>query len=556
MNQTVAKNDQGRLGPLLLWGILLLFLLTVFFVNPFRETAYDDDWAYALTVKNLLETGQYRAHDWISANMPFQAYWGGLFTHFLGYSHASLRISTLALVFVGLIAFYSLAREHGLEQFTAGLLTMTLLASPIFLLFSFSFMTDVPFLVLLILALLFYTRSLRLRSYSWLILASIAASAAILTRQLGMALVPAVFFAWFFSGRERRDVSLILVGLALPAAASILQLYAGAEATTWAAGHLSSRQWQYMGKAIGAHIIWRPGIILQYLALFSIPLVLAAFFAFCSEFRSRNAARLNVRLLVEIGIYIVLGMLWIGRIMPVLPWNFGDLNNHGLAAPCLLTVVTSTGAILYASIFLMRYYDSENWKKVPPEQRILDFTTLFLVSLHLVYVDIADRYLLDLMPFTLIVVGIHLNKWLIRYRLVTLLTCLVAFSVSAMWTRSSLEACEAYWQAAELIRNKGVEARQIYGSWMWNCYYGFDDYLADVNSGGRNRMTDFSTRWLPERRDKAEYLVVSYQESPSRWITAIDEKSVYKKWEIVAREPYKGFFFQEKNALVIKKPPQ
>ena len=58
--------------------------------------------------------------------------------------------------------------------------------SPSFLLLSFSFMTDVPFLVLLILALLFYTRSLRLRSYSWMILASIAASAAILTRQFGM----------------------------------------------------------------------------------------------------------------------------------------------------------------------------------------------------------------------------------------------------------------------------------------------------------------------------------------------------------------------------------
>ena len=567
MNHADGKKRRDRLAVMLLTGTLGLFVLTVYFVNPFRETAVDDDWAYALTVKHLLDTGQYQAHEWTGQNMPFQAYWGWMFTHFLGYGHSNLRISTLALAFLGLTAFYFLAREHGLEKFTAGVLTLLLLCSPLFLSFSFTFMTDIPFLALLILSLLFYTLAMRQGGYSWMIFASVAAAAAVLTRQFGIALIAGVLFSWLFSPKKRYGVPLLLAGLALPIAAALWQFYAGVQISTWGSGHLMLKQWQYMRKAIFIHALWRPGIMLQYSALFSLPLVLASILDFYSECRSekriitpqlRNpqgkAAKVNMRLMIEMGIYVVLCMLWIRRIMPVLPWNFGDLYNLGLATRCILTAVTSTGAVLYARIFVMRYYDNENWKKVSPEQRILDFTTLFLVSLHLGLVDIGDRYLLDLAPFTLIVVGIHLNNWLIRHRLVVPLTCLVALSVSAMWTRSSLDACEAYWNAAELLRNKGVEARQIYGSWTWNCYHFFDDYLADFDPQSRDRMGDFSTRWLPKRRDRAEYLVVSCHEPPSRWITAIDEKPSYKEWEIVARIPYKDFFFREKNALVIKKP--
>jgi len=43
----------------LLWIGLGVFALTILFVNTFRETAVQDDWAYALTVKHLLETGKY-----------------------------------------------------------------------------------------------------------------------------------------------------------------------------------------------------------------------------------------------------------------------------------------------------------------------------------------------------------------------------------------------------------------------------------------------------------------------------------------------------------------
>jgi hypothetical protein len=77
--------------------------------------------------------------------MPFQAYWGALFAHLLGYSFTSLRISTLVLMFLGLIAFYYLAREHRLDRFQAALPVLCLFSSPLVMEHSFSFNSDAGF---------------------------------------------------------------------------------------------------------------------------------------------------------------------------------------------------------------------------------------------------------------------------------------------------------------------------------------------------------------------------------------------------------------------------
>ena len=180
----------------LLWTVLCVFGVTVIFVNPIRETAMEDDWAYALTVKHLLETGRYQLHDWAAANMPFQAYWGGFFAHLFRlflHEFASLntrsgthRTHRLPLPSRDIVWFYIQRR----------LLTLGLFASPLVLRFSFNFMTDVPFLMFLVVALFLYTRAIRLCSYPLMFFGSIAASAAILTRQFGMALIAGLFCLW------------------------------------------------------------------------------------------------------------------------------------------------------------------------------------------------------------------------------------------------------------------------------------------------------------------------------------------------------------------------
>src|SRR5262249_9399921 len=158
-------------------------------VNPVREMMFGDDWAYGLTVRHLLTTGQYKLHDWATANMPVQIYWAAFLAHVFGYSFTVLRCSTLIVFLIGLIAFYYLLRDFGVVEIESTLMTLVVLSAPTVLMLSFTFHTDVQFLGWNMLAFCLYTRALRDQSYGLMALALLAAFAAIGTRQFGVALV-------------------------------------------------------------------------------------------------------------------------------------------------------------------------------------------------------------------------------------------------------------------------------------------------------------------------------------------------------------------------------
>src|SRR5262249_18055642 len=130
-----------------LWPVMLLLLVVIALINPIREApARGDDWAYSLTVRHLFETGEYRLDNWAAANMPVQICWGALLSRVFGYSFTVLRLSTLSLLFVGMIAFYFLLRDFGSDDLQASLLMLAVFSSPLILFLGVTFQTDVQFL--------------------------------------------------------------------------------------------------------------------------------------------------------------------------------------------------------------------------------------------------------------------------------------------------------------------------------------------------------------------------------------------------------------------------
>jgi len=254
----------------------LIFLACVVWVNPIREAPIDDDWAYALTVKNLIDTGAYVLHPWAAANFPFQAFWGVIFTWFLGYSFSILRISTLVLTYVGLISTYLFARDLKINRNAAGLLVLILSACPLFLRFSLSFMTDIPFVSLLVLSTFLYWRTFLRNSLLYALLASVSCSAAILTRQLGVALLGAVIIYGVVYFRRKLTLRLVMAGLILPTIALIWQLHAAFIAPNWGMLMVKEAQKLYMLDPNGlfVNLLIRPAYILIYLAFFCSPLLI------------------------------------------------------------------------------------------------------------------------------------------------------------------------------------------------------------------------------------------------------------------------------------------
>jgi 4-amino-4-deoxy-L-arabinose transferase-like glycosyltransferase len=122
--------------------IIVFFLAIVAIVNPFRELlTQDDGWAYARTVKHMVETGEYHLDEWATGSMPSQIYLGAALARMFGYSLSLLRMSTLILYLAGAVAFYQLLRESDVNNSISYVLALTLTCSPLILWLGFTFMT-------------------------------------------------------------------------------------------------------------------------------------------------------------------------------------------------------------------------------------------------------------------------------------------------------------------------------------------------------------------------------------------------------------------------------
>lgn len=548
----------------LLWIGLGCFAMTVLFVNPFREASIRDDWAYAQMVQHLLATGEYRLNEWAAANMPFQVFFGALFARLLGFSYSTLRISTLTFSFAGLIAFYHLAKEHGFNRTRSGLLTLCLLASPLYLHFSFNFMTDVPFLACEIVALLLYTRAVRLRSYPLMILASVAAAASILTRQFGIAFIPGLLCLWVFSRERRRQAFFYFAGIAIPAIAAAWQLYVGILRPNWTTRGLHHLLFQYYTDPgfMLTNTLWRPIEFVQYLALFLLPLILPAMFAFVADLRKSGlraidmkSLRFNTVLLGLLATALLTGAFYerfANQFSLFIPYIEGSLDSflglrqHDLKH-FLLMLVTLIGGILFARIFLLRYRDGQTWKSLSAGERLLDWVTLFFFSMHVIYFKVSDEYLLVLLPYVLIALGRHLGDWLSRMSIATGIACLVVMAASAAWTRTALERSEAYFSGGEFARSSGISPREIYSSWEWDSSYRFYDYVADPGDSVFPHMKnldltgDYFDRWLVEQRAKAQIWVTETHPAPQ------------EKWQILKTFNYRDLFFRNIRVNVVRR---
>ena len=74
--------------------ITFIWAIAVVLVNPIGDFPLNDDWAYAQSVKSLLETGNFQLPGWAVANLLPQALWGALFCLPFGFSFTALRKSS------------------------------------------------------------------------------------------------------------------------------------------------------------------------------------------------------------------------------------------------------------------------------------------------------------------------------------------------------------------------------------------------------------------------------------------------------------------------------
>jgi hypothetical protein len=197
----------------------LLLALCTLVSYPFVEMGQNDDFAYVRSAKAFAETGHFAYFGWASAMLGWQLSLGGLFIRIFGFSftaaYASILLVALATAFLLQRTFVHM----GLREANAAFATLALVLSPLFIPLSFSFMSDIPGVFVIVLCLYLCLRAIESRvpsqTTAWLIAAAVSNALLGTARQtswLGvLVIVPST--CWLLRRRRLPLVPLALVWL-------------------------------------------------------------------------------------------------------------------------------------------------------------------------------------------------------------------------------------------------------------------------------------------------------------------------------------------------------
>ncbi|CAD6510099.1 hypothetical protein LMG27952_00344 [Paraburkholderia hiiakae] len=308
-----------------------IWLIAVIAVNPVGNIPLNDDWSYALTVRTLLETGQFTPGGYTSMTLVGQTLWGALFCLPFGFSYTALRVSTIVAGAIALGALAWLLQDAGCDRRKTVAATLVLGFNPIWLLLSLSFMTDIEFAAYSIVSTMIFCRFLRSRKTGTLLAAIAFALAAVSVRQLGLNLAMAMFAALVLESRkDKRAIALsaagvaagiaLLAGLAFwlnarhatPALANAPTEWLG---RSFASLHTFAVKFEQYGRGIFVHMGW-----------FLCPVLLWRAPAMIASYRRQRYGR---AILVAAA---VLGALWFVLMAAVhpLPLDWVTINDGGL----------------------------------------------------------------------------------------------------------------------------------------------------------------------------------------------------------------------------------
>lgn len=542
---TLVDHFRGWRGTTAsLCSVLSIFALWTAVAPPWGEFPLNDDWAYAWSVQQLLETGRLHVSQWTSATAISPVFVGALSVLLWGeFSFTALRLSTLVASIVGCVALYDLLRQLRVPPTGAWVGTLALAVNPVYIYLSYTFMSDVFFFVPMVLSLSSYVRGLKTRSSAWLLAGSCLAGLSYLARQLGVVLPVAAVASLVLKDR-RIDWRLVLAAAVLPFAVFVGHTYwlTFVHGTPWglklnAIDNSLSALWNARAPL---DIAWRVLASLMYVGLFSLPALLAVAPSVWTA-REKHKRLLNLFftwLAVLIPVVAVLFIVTDGYAMPYLSnvvnaAGMGPLTLPGEKAPvtpswafALATALAPFAGSALAAVAtqaLARFGDDSNATLLLGASALMALATLLIVVLW-------DEYLVVLIP-----AGLYLALRIEPIRrtgvILGLAACLAFFVYGARELSDYMAWNSARWSAASELVAQGVDPAHIDGGFEWIGWHEFNSALPAAIAQGHGRELFGWMRITPDR-----YRIAF---SPIQGHALVDSV------------PYQGSFFNEAGAVFV-----
>jgi hypothetical protein len=212
-----------------LYYLIILFLFSLIIINPYGNYFYgQDDWSYAWSTLQLYSKKSLVISNWSSAIALPQIILGGLFSYIFGFSIQTLNISTSVYAIICLIVYYKVNMLVFNDEFISFISTFLLLSTPIFLGFSISYMSDMSFLTIFLISIMYYLKYYKSNRLIHLSLASFFCFLSVISRQIGISILFSYFIIILLrkikcsSCQNKRFYKELFIGLVLPVLILIL----------------------------------------------------------------------------------------------------------------------------------------------------------------------------------------------------------------------------------------------------------------------------------------------------------------------------------------------
>ena len=347
-----AVNETPRaVSAVILLLVVSVWIVTIILLLPsWGDFPLNDDWSYGITVRRLLETGQFHPPEQVFAPFITNAMWGVLFCYPLGFSFTALRLSTLVASVVGISGTYLLIRTIARPAWIAALVSLTVAFNPIFYALSQTFMTDASFFAMATWTLVFFTRSLLRDSAADAAWGTLVALVATLSRQLAVSIPIAFGVALLLRPKGSRGSVFRAV---IPTAVCIV-------------GFLTFRHWMSQGIQSAPLLDARTAelfdslrhldsLLVSFLGnVFALSLYLGLFLLPVSLLRLRHPMQ-QVKREAFWSIGVALLLLSVGAFVRVThPKTFGDSLTFPLQIPGNIIVRSGIGPLTLRDTFLLK----------------------------------------------------------------------------------------------------------------------------------------------------------------------------------------------------------
>jgi len=509
--------------------LVLAFLSAVVAIGPVHEFPMADDWDYARTARQLAETGIFQRSEYSQATLILHAVVGALVIHLFGFSFTALRFSTLALALLTLFAVYALLLELQFDPLRSVIGALTLLVIPEFVYLAFSYMTDIPALCWLTIALFFYVRALQRSDARWAWLASIFAALVFLVRQTGI-LAPLAFLAVIVWRMPRAQwATYSVAGCLIPLLVLVVYIFLPGQntLTNWGTQSVTlGLTWnELVSPGAGETYLRRAVQSLLWLGFYVIPLGVAFFHPRAVRY---NLSRLRGALLVGVILAVTLVVVHLGErgewfpyffragMRPYLSFVVADQGGaRGAIFPTwfvvALTALAALAGIVLAGIAIQKFHSNISMAS----QFILVLTAL--IGLTTLFFGIwYERYLLPLMlGAIMLLLDASRRERFAPYFSAWGFAALALFSWALMQDYWSWN--EARWQIGHQLLAQNIPAREIDAGYEWDGWYMYEKAAQYVQNTGKPLIIEpwryvidpqYALAFQPARNYRIERVIV------------------------------------------------